>query len=265
MTTTFDSLMNQVIRKGDRYSVEMPANWRQGRASFGGAVGALGVRAMQLDCAGDRPLRSLQVSFIGPVGDDEITIAVQQLRAGKSVTHLQATLFQQDQAACVVNACFGEPRQSVIDVPAAMRPKVKGPEGIVDLPYIPGATPDFTRNFNLRWAKGAFPFSGACEPVSGIWARFKESVPASILHLIAVGDIPPTPVSTYLKKPAPLSSLSWMLDIIVDDLQADADGWWYVETTVDHAAEGYAHQGYSIYEPNGRLVALGRQVATVFG
>ena len=264
MTTTFNSLMGNVARDGDVYKAEMTHNWLQGRASFGGVVVALGVRAMQLECTDERPLRSLQVSFIGPVGEGEVTISVNQLRTGRNVTHMQATLLQQDQVCCVVNGCFGIRRDSNIKVDAAKRPDIPTPEGLISLPYVEGVAPKFMQNFDLRWAKGAFPFGGTCDPVSGIWSRFHESGPASILHLVAMGDIPPTPVSTFVRKPIPMSSLSWMLDIIVDDLDAESDGWWYVETTVDHAAEGYAHQGYSIYSPDGNLVASGRQVATVF-
>ncbi|MGY0218252.1 acyl-CoA thioesterase [Endozoicomonadaceae bacterium StTr2] len=264
MIVTFDALMEQVSRNDEGYTVEMSSNWSQGRASFGGLLAALGVRAMQLESGDDRPLRSIQVSFIGPVGEGEISIAVQQLRTGKNVTHMQASLSQNGEVGCVVNACFGVRRDSVINVEAPLRPELPDPESLVALPFIPGVTPNFTGNFSMRWAKGSLPYSGKCEAQSGIWTRFNDGGPASVLHLIAIADIPPTPVITFVNKPVPTSSLTWMLDIIVDDLKAESNGWWYVETTVDHAAEGYAHQGYSIYEPGGSLVASGRQVATVF-
>ena len=83
--------------------------------------------------------------------------------------------------------------------------------------------------------------------------------------LVMVADIPPSPALSQLKRPAPASSLTWMVEILNDDFVARKDDWWFVETTLDHFSNGYGQQQYTIYAPDKAPVALGRQVVTVFG
>lgn len=48
----------------------IPAQWAQGRASFGGLVVALQYEAMRAKVPADRPVRSLAVTFVGPVAPE---------------------------------------------------------------------------------------------------------------------------------------------------------------------------------------------------
>ena len=47
--------------------ITIPAEWAQGRASFGGLVAALQYEALRAQVPADRPLRALAITFVGPV------------------------------------------------------------------------------------------------------------------------------------------------------------------------------------------------------
>ena len=48
----------------------VPPNWSQGRATFGGLVTGLLFDRMERVVADNRPVRSMHVSFVGPVEAD---------------------------------------------------------------------------------------------------------------------------------------------------------------------------------------------------
>jgi len=270
---TFNQILNGVSKQGDHYEAQIPRSWMQGRASFGGLVTALAVEAMQQALyqgggqqAGQKlPLRALQVLFVGPVGEQPIRIETTKLRQGKNVTSMRADLIQDGNVSCSVMACFGASRVSELSLEAKKMPIVADPESLKPFQYVEGKTPSFTQYFDMRWAEGDSPFTGCKERTHGIWTCFHEKGPASIAHLIAIADIPPPIGLSMLTTPAVGSSLTWTLEFLGNEWQANADGWWYVRTELAQSSQGYSQQTYSIWTPDGKPVALGRQVMTVFG
>ena len=96
-----------------------------------------------------RKVRSLLIAFVGPVGPEEFTIHAKVLRAGKSVTQVEATLIQADQVCCTALGSFGEDRDSVIRIQPEACPAMAPPDEAMELPYIEGLTPAFTRHFAI--------------------------------------------------------------------------------------------------------------------
>ena len=82
---TFFELM-QAVRK-DPLDVTVPARWAQGRASFGGLVAALAYGAMRDKAQPGRPVRSLAITFVGPMeAEVPARFEAEVLREGKEVT-----------------------------------------------------------------------------------------------------------------------------------------------------------------------------------
>lgn len=261
---TFDSIIAGITGGNGTFSAQIPASWMQGRASFGGLVAAMAVDALRRTLEGDKPLRAIQVLFVAPVGVEPLEIKVRTLREGRNVTAMQADVIQEGGVCCTVLASFGGARESVLVEHARSRPEVSPPDGLAPFPYIEGKTPGFTQHFDMRWAKGERPFSGNNDNEHGIWTRFNHSGAATVLHLIALADIPPPIGLSRLTKFAPGSSLTWSLEFIDDCRGDNLDDWWYINTKLAHMSEGYGHQEYEIWAPDGRPVALARQVMTVF-
>lgn len=246
----------------------IPETWAQGRASFGGVVAALVFDQMQRGVATGRPMRSLQVSFVGPVVPGKpFRIVSELLREGKSASQTLGRIVQGEQTCVVANASFGADRDSSIQVgghyPA---PSFRSPEDSKAIPPIDGVTPAFIQHIEMRWAVGSFPFTGSDSHQMGGWMRFTETPEVvTDAHLVALVDAWPPAVLPMLSKPAPASTLSWSLDILHPRPEIQPGEWLMYLATVDQAESGYGHTQAQIWSGSGELVALSRQTVTVFG
>ena len=152
----FDELM-KIGCSGD--DVVVPSTWAQGRASFGGAVAALVFNRMADVVSSDRPMRSMQVSFVGPVTPDEpATVEAEILREGKAVSQVMGRIVQGGEPKLVALASFGGDRESDVSVDAEPAPEAKPVEQCFGLDYIEGVTPEFIQHIEMRWAFGNLPF-----------------------------------------------------------------------------------------------------------
>ena len=64
--TQFTALLDSARPHAGGLALDVPADWAQGRSIFGGLQAAFAVRAMRAIVDPAIPLRSLQVTFIGP-------------------------------------------------------------------------------------------------------------------------------------------------------------------------------------------------------
>ncbi|WP_166251876.1 acyl-CoA thioesterase [Marinobacter salicampi] len=258
---------DELLAGDDKSGLTMPASWGQGRATFGGLVAALAFDRMEKAVAPGRPMRSMQVSFVGPVtADEEVVVDTRLLREGKAVSQAQAHLLQNGETRLAALASFGGGRDSTVNVEALAAPEAADPETCESLPYIRGVTPEFTQHIEMRWAFGSMPFSGKGGREMGGWMRFR-SAPEIMTdaHIVALIDAWPPALLPHLKQPAPASSLSWAFDIVHPRPEIKADDWLLYRATIDQAGSGYGHTHAGIWTRQGELVALSRQTVTVFG
>jgi acyl-CoA thioesterase len=261
----FGDILTQVQSGGSPWAVQLPSGWGQGRATFGGLVVALGLEAARGLVAPERRLRSMLASFAGPVAPGAAEVQASVLRAGRAVTQVQAEVRQEGKAACAILAAFGAGRASALSVAPEPRPDDPGPEGLMELPFIPGVIPDFFQHMSARWTVGGPPFSATRSPDMGGWCRFLPPAPAgSEAWLAGLMDLWPAPVLPYLSAPAPASSLTWSMELVEDVSDQPMDAWWLYRARVEGAAEGYAQFRANLWAPNGRLAAVSRQTVAVF-
>jgi acyl-CoA thioesterase len=242
-------------------------DWAQGRATFGGIIAALVFDKMEKVVAPGRAMRSMQVSFVGPVTPDvPVEIEADILREGKAVSQVQGRIVQEGEVKLVCLASFGGDRESVVAVSPLPAPDAAPVSECQGLPYIKGMTPEFTQHIDMRWAFGAFPFSGRGGRDMGGWMQFRET-PAEITdaHIVALVDAWPPAVLPHLKGPVPASSLNWALDIMRPRLAIKPGDWLLYRASIDQAGSGYGHTQAGIWTEKGELVALSRQTVTVFG
>jgi acyl-CoA thioesterase len=273
---TFGEVLESLRRDGDGWSVVIPRAWANGRTVFGGLQVALSVRAMRgalTDALGAGngdvaalPLRSLQTTFVAPVAAGvPVALRAEFLRAGRSATHARCDLLQDGKVACTTVAIFGAARPSriVLDVP---KPEVQAdPETLRDMPYIPGITPEFLQQLQLRWGVGRLPYSGHDEPHSTIFARLRDTGCNAEDALIALADSIPTPALSMLEKPAPATSINWMLELIGDPGLLDRNGWSLIGTDVRAGVDGYLSQTSVLWGPGGHAFSVSHQSVAIFG
>jgi len=265
--TKFAVLLDRVRNLSETTPLTLPDDWMQGRAGYGGLVGALALKAMRALVADERKVRSLLIAFVAPVGPAPFSIRTRELRTGRSVTTVAAEVVQANAVCCTAVGSFGGDRSSAIEIGPAARPEMTGLEAALELPYIEGLTPAFTRHFAYRWALGELPFSGQGGHELGGWIQFRENADClSEEWLVALADAWPTPALSHLDKPAAASTLTWELGFVhLDRDTCTENDWWAYHATVDSAERGYVHERGTIWDPEGRLAAYSRQTVTVFG
>ena len=263
---TFYQLI-QAVRANPQH-MQVPATWGQGRASFGGLAVALVFEAMRAKVPHDRPVRSLSVSFVGPLAvDAPVCFEVEVLREGKAVSQVLGRALQNGQVVTLVQGSFGAPRASSIDVPALAAPPMKPVAECQELPYIANITPEFTRYLAMRWAVGGMPFSNNKSRQMGGWVRLREHEPVEDLtatHLLALVDAWPPAVLPHLSAPAAGSSLTWTIEFVQPLPTLTTLDWCMYHAEVEHARDGYGHIAAELWSPAGELLALSRQTVTVF-
>ncbi|PTQ74055.1 acyl-CoA thioesterase II [Pseudomonas sp. GV071] len=264
---TFSELINAV--RANPQAVVVPAEWGQGRAGFGGLAAMLVYEAMRAVVPADRPVRSLAITFVGPLAvDTPVSLEAEVLREGKAVSQVLGRAVQNGQVVTIVQGSFGAGRESAINVEAQPAPSMKAVDDCPELPYLKGVTPEFTRYLAMRWAVGGMPFSNTLSREMGGYVRLRGEEQVSEVtesHLLALVDAWPPAVLPFLKSPAPGSSLTWTIEFVQPVPKLTTDQWCQYLATIEYARDGYGHIAAQLWTPSGELVALSRQTVTVFG
>ena len=242
--------------------LEVPEDWVQGRTLFGGLQAVVGLAAMR-SLGPTAPLRSLQVTFLAPVPGGPVRARAHILRSGKSATHVEARIVDGDNTLALMVGVFGLSRPSAV----ALRPQQPHvtPENPVELPFVSGLTPNFTQHFKARWIAGGRPYSGIERPESVIELAMREEGNATESHVLAMADFIPPIALSYLKKPVAAASLTWMLELLTEDVSALPLDGWRIDAAMTAAHNGYINQSLMLWGPGGVPIALGRQTMVVFG
>lgn len=244
----------------------IPNNWGQGRTVFGGLTGGLLHQSLSHVVSSDRSLRAFHTNFIGPVNfDSDIHIIVEQLRSGRNMSQYLARL-QQDGNTCVcVQACFGTGRDSKLQIDKLPGHEMEVPSKAKFIPQIPKITPRFFRHFELAIEQGQIPFSWSKHSHYHGWMRFKTPVKHfNYTHLITLIDAWPPAVIQQLKLPAPVSTVSWDLELVQPLVLNSDQPWFGYQVDTKLAANGYAHTEATIWDEQSRVIALSRQTIAVF-
>ena len=260
----FESLMQSVQPVDGGWGLRLSEDWLQGRSAYGGLQVSIVLKAMRALIPDGAPLRTVQVTFLAPVpANEDLRASASVLRAGKNATHIEGKLWLGEQLLCLVIGVFGATRESAIRIRPS-QPEV--PAGkVITLPQIKGVTPDFLQHFDVRWLSGPLPYSGASEPKAVIEVGFKHSGTVNELHLPAIADVIPPLAITMLRKPAPGSSMTWMLELLADRYDHLPLQGWRFDAEVLSAADGYTSQTAMIWAPDGSPAMLSRQSMVVFG
>lgn len=243
-------------------------SWGQGRALYGGLLAAGLVRAMARQLPPERRLRSLLLSFVGPVRPGAVEARSAVLRAGRAVTQVEGRLLQDGKVRCVAQGAFGADRASALSVPALAPPQVAAPEARVAFPYLPGITPEFTRKFDYRWTTDHLPFSGGAEAIVQGWVRHRAgSAPdrLDVPAILGVLDAWPAPILCLADRPLPASTVTWQAQIMAEPAAHAGPGDWLLyEARSTAAGGGYSDFAASLWTAEGVLLAQSRQLVAEF-
>jgi acyl-CoA thioesterase len=256
--------LNSIRGEDGHLQVSVGEDWLQGRATFGGLVAAVGNESMRSLVSRELPLRSLHTVLVGPAPPGIWHISARVLRVGKSVTLTQCEISSAGQIAATLTGVYGQARPSVVRFKPQPLICSRQVDDINEVRYQPGVSPAFTQHFAMRWAEGRKPFSGAPKIPTKAFVRHLDPAALSESSVIAIVDCIPTPAIAMFAAPAPASTVTWTLEFFEHEFNFTADQWWRLDADVDAAGEGYVNQTAILNDPNGRPVALSRQLFAVF-
>jgi acyl-CoA thioesterase len=262
--TDFTDLMASLTREGDAWHVSVSDDWLQGRTVYGGLAAALCAEAALREWPGLPPLRSAQFAFIGPASGP-LQLRASVLRKGKSTVFAGVDLVGEAGLATRATFCFGAARTSAFAHTALGSLQPKAPD---DCPnFFRGAPPTlrFLEHIDGRHVSGATPFSGSDDPQMTLWLRHRQSgIKPSLVALLALADAPPPAATVMATKPATISTMTWSIDMLTDEIAPD-DGWWLIRNVAEQIAHGYSSQAMTLWNRNGRPIMASRQNIAVFG
>ncbi|MFT6408390.1 MAG: acyl-CoA thioesterase [Arenicella sp.] len=262
MNPTFSELLSSLKQTSAQHSsVSISDNWMQGRTTYGGMSAALCYQAVVNDFPELPPLRSAQINFIGPVGG-EVSVTTKIMRQGRSVAYISAEMIGENGLATHAVFCFGESRESRLNQDFTNKPNVPSIEDSSSF-FGSGLGPSFADNYDCLLAQGGHPVSGSDAHEHFIWVRHKDKNANDLAALIGLADMPPPAVLPMFKEFAPISSMTWMMNFLKQDISTE-DGWWLMRSAAEHARHGYSSQDMQVWNKNGDLVISARQSVAVF-
>lgn len=252
---------------GTTFTGDIPQSWTQGRTAFGGLIVSALIRAMKNELQPERRLRTLVATFIAPVSPGPIEARLELLRVGKSLTLFQGRTEQDGQPRVIIEAGFGAPRKSRLELTSPPRPPAPGPDEVTALPFAKGMSPTFTQHFDYRWTAEHLPLGGGERGHVQGWIRPKLASRAvdtpAILSLI---DAWPPPLLTVLPPPLPLSTVTWQVNLLAD-LPPEGvapEKFWFFDSEMIAAHAGTTDTDGKLWAPDGQLVATSRQMVVEF-
>ncbi|MEM6649355.1 MAG: thioesterase family protein [Pseudomonadota bacterium] len=263
MTVTFTHLIDRFSPEGEnQYAVTIPESWMQGRSTYGGLSSAIALEGAIRSFPHLPPLRSAQITFVGPVGGG-VVVKASLLREGKSVAYVNVDVMGEKGIGVHATFAFGAARASALNTQFIASPDLPGPEDLASF-FPDGLGPAFAQHFDARLAKGEMPFSNHESGHDLIfWTKFKEDLSPTATSLLALADMPPPAITPMFPHFAPLSSMTWMINILTEELTTK-DGWWLQRSVAEHAQNGYSSQDMMMWNHGLEPVMVSRQNVAIF-
>lgn len=235
----------------------VPDNWLQGRTGYGGFSSALALHVAQRSDTDLPPLRSAQVSFIGPLSG-AITIRATRLRRGRNAAFVQADVESDAGLGLRATFVFMGAVPSQLDHRQGAAPDFPMPTPETKT-YRGTSAVAFSRNFDLLDQRDEGPRHEWLR-----WARLVDREGLDpMVELLCIADCLPPAALKIIGGFAPISSMTWLINILGPQ-PVTRDGWWLLRAATDYAREGNSSQRMAIWNADGTPIAEQMQSVAVF-
>ena len=243
----------------DTLTAALPETWMQGRTAYGGLSTAIALDAAMRSQADLPPLRSAQIAFVGPLAG-EVTVETRLLRRGRTAAYIEANVFSEGRLGLKALFVFMTALDSAIDYADTARPDVPDPDDAA--PAMANPDPTFFTN-NLEY-RHALPIEERHTPDFMRWVRLRAREGLDpMVELMAIGDALPPAAMALFEKPGPVSSMTWMLNILSAE-PVTRDGWWLSRSTAGLARDGSSSQTMQMWNADRQPVVAGMQSVAIF-
>lgn len=235
--------------------------WWIERGPNGGYVAALLLRALTTE-VGDsgRTPRSFTVHYVRPPVEGAVEIEARIEREGRSMSTVSARMTQDGKLVALALAAFGSARSGP-EFCDLSPPNVPPPEALLP-PEAMGPSIPMRDRYEMRWAIGQLPFTGAQQAVAGGWLRLVEPEPIDHHVVAALTDawMPPIFSRSEERLGVPTVDLTIHFRGISEPLDPD---WTLTVFRSQVAAQGYIEEDGEVWSRDGVLLAQSRQLAVV--
>lgn len=255
----YSVLAATIENEGGDCVVTIPANWLQGRTTYGGLSAALCVEAALRAIPDLPPLRSAEIAYVGPAGGS-VRMTATLLRRGKSVAFVNVDMTAEAGLATRCVLAFGAARAGGVAANFLPMQDFPPPDGLKP----PGreSLPVFARNFDMRYLTGGRPFSGSPDCDIHLWVRHLDPNAGGLGALVALADMPPPALFPMMPRPAALSTVGWSFNLL--GAPPDGSEWLLLQTRAETASDGYTSQDMFVWRSDGTPLLAGRQSVAIF-
>ena len=256
---TLSDILAAATRGAGTLSANVPPTWLQGRTAYGGLSAALALETARGLVPDAPPLRSAQISFVGPLSG-EVHVTAEILRQGRNATFIEARVRGEAGVGLTATFVFMAPMDSKVDVADHPMPPILSPEEASGGAHLHDNF--FFNNFNWRYG-----LPRPAEPVADInrWVQLKgrENLDP-MTELLAIADAtPPAAMALMTGGIGPISSMTWLINVLMP-VPATRDGWWFLRAESNYARAGCSSQSMSVWNADGVPVATGMQSVALF-
>jgi len=242
------------------WRAEIDPGWNIGDAPNGGYLASIAVSALRRVSPHPHPF-AVSTHFPSRARPGPADVRTEVVRIGRTQTMAEARLFQGDEIRLVLTGTFGD--LGSLDGPTVVSgtaPAIPPPDQCVKAEG--GIAPEFVKRFDLRltpetamWAVGQPTGEARMEG----WIAFADGRPADPHGLVVMCDAFPPTVFNVLR------SRSWVptIEYTVHVRRMPEDGWKQCRFTTRYLIDGYPEEDGEVWDTDGRLVALSRQLARV--
>ncbi|MCJ8158960.1 acyl-CoA thioesterase II [Sphingomonas sp. LaA6.9] len=235
---------------------EIPPTWMQGRTAYGGLSSALALHAACTTAEDLPPLRTAQISFVGPLAGS-VEVATRTLRRGRTAAFVGADVVSEAGLGLGATFVFMGDQPSHIDHVA-----LPAPAAFPDRPSAPRTSEradSFFRNFEFIDAEGDF---GRADWVRWVRLRERDGLDPMIAVMAVADALPPAALRLATER-GPISSMTWLVNMLTAEPRT-RDGWWLLSSRAEYARSGCSSQTMTIWNADGVPVASGMQSVALF-
>jgi acyl-CoA thioesterase len=257
--TPFDTDTAVTLTAPGTYAAELAEHWNVILGPNGGYLAAVVARAMTEEVADPtRGLRSITVHYLRRPEFGPVSLDVEVLRTGRSLSSVSATMRQGDQPICTALAAFSVPWDSPVAWARTMPETAR-----VDNSDPAWSPPTHIGNFDTELHVDAPLFSGEGSSRTAGWIRTVEPRPLDGIELVAISDALPPAIFPRVsdRMAVPTIDLTVHIRAALPHAGLAVDDRIYAEFTTDHVADGFIEEDGTMWAPDGTLLAQSRQLA----
>jgi acyl-CoA thioesterase len=263
VTTNFEQETAVEEVSPGNYVANVDKRWWVVRGPHGGYLASIGLRALKAVVADPgRHIRSLTVQYFDAPHEGEMEIETRIERAGGSITNASARMTQDGRNIGIALGVFST-QWTGPDFFDATPPDIGPIDQAFKVPNEGPNIPPFLGNFDMRWALGSAPYSGADEAIVGGWFRLEEPQVADDIVVATYMDAWPPVMFPVVTEPivAPTLDLTihFRQELPLADLEPDDH---FIGRFYSHMSnEGFFEEDGELWTADGRLIAQSRQLA----